>query len=576
MLNDAPAAASACGPWIARGALVAVDDAGAGFTSLEYVADIRPDFLKLSRGMVAGVDQDPSRAGGPARDRRVRARGRRADRRRGRRARRGAGDAARDGHRPRPGLAVRPPGRAVAAGRDAPRAADRTAPRAVRARRSRLRARPRRGAARAREAGEVVLDHLARRGLLPSVYLEQGGPPALPGGARRLAGLRRHAADGGHRRARRSARARPRSSTTSARRPTTCPPSPACGRGLASRCASRGHVVGVLERRVARPRLDAGIVERDRALRGAAVARGWKSSSRRTPPRRPSGSRAPRSPGARSRTPRASCARRSPPRWSSRASSRRWSRWPTATARCTRTSPRARSRSPSAGSPPTSSARSRAGSTTGPRATRRRPAGRGFVGHEVAAPAGAGALIVLPLLAAGERARPARPGRPREPSCLRPSTSSCSSCWRCIGRGGLRMAAAVVAAARARVARPADRPGHHGTFLAAIPAVRAGTRRRVALMMVDVDGFNDDQRHARPGGRRRRPARARRAAAGAAPAGGRAFRIGGDEFALVSRSTTRRAPSGSAGTCVRRPRAARHDPLGRRRARPRPARPTTR
>jgi diguanylate cyclase (GGDEF)-like protein len=48
-------------PWIARGALVAVDDAGAGFTSLEYVADIRPDFLKLSRGMVAGVDQDSTR-----------------------------------------------------------------------------------------------------------------------------------------------------------------------------------------------------------------------------------------------------------------------------------------------------------------------------------------------------------------------------------------------------------------------------------------------------------------------------------------------------------------------------------
>ncbi|WP_053226541.1 EAL domain-containing protein [Solirubrobacter soli] len=48
-------------PWIARGALVAVDDAGAGFTSLEYVADIRPDFLKLSRGMVAGVDQDTTR-----------------------------------------------------------------------------------------------------------------------------------------------------------------------------------------------------------------------------------------------------------------------------------------------------------------------------------------------------------------------------------------------------------------------------------------------------------------------------------------------------------------------------------
>jgi EAL domain-containing protein (putative c-di-GMP-specific phosphodiesterase class I) len=48
-------------PWIARGALVAVDDAGAGFTSLEYVADIRPDFLKLARGLVAGVDGDASR-----------------------------------------------------------------------------------------------------------------------------------------------------------------------------------------------------------------------------------------------------------------------------------------------------------------------------------------------------------------------------------------------------------------------------------------------------------------------------------------------------------------------------------
>src|SRR5919198_1057373 len=48
-------------PWIARGALIAVDDAGAGFTSLEYVAEIRPDFLKLCRGMVTGVDLDTSR-----------------------------------------------------------------------------------------------------------------------------------------------------------------------------------------------------------------------------------------------------------------------------------------------------------------------------------------------------------------------------------------------------------------------------------------------------------------------------------------------------------------------------------
>ena len=65
-------------PWIARGALVAVDDAGAGFTSLEYVAEIRPDFLKLCRGMVTGVDRDAEPPGRPARHRRVRPRGRRA------------------------------------------------------------------------------------------------------------------------------------------------------------------------------------------------------------------------------------------------------------------------------------------------------------------------------------------------------------------------------------------------------------------------------------------------------------------------------------------------------------------
>jgi EAL domain-containing protein (putative c-di-GMP-specific phosphodiesterase class I)/putative methionine-R-sulfoxide reductase with GAF domain len=48
-------------PWLARGAMVAVDDAGAGFTSLEYVAELRPDFLKLSRTLVMGVDRDLAR-----------------------------------------------------------------------------------------------------------------------------------------------------------------------------------------------------------------------------------------------------------------------------------------------------------------------------------------------------------------------------------------------------------------------------------------------------------------------------------------------------------------------------------
>ena len=40
-------------PWVARGAQVAIDDTGAGYASLEHVVELRPDFLKLSRGLVA-------------------------------------------------------------------------------------------------------------------------------------------------------------------------------------------------------------------------------------------------------------------------------------------------------------------------------------------------------------------------------------------------------------------------------------------------------------------------------------------------------------------------------------------
>jgi len=66
-----------------------------------------------------------------------------------------------------------------------------------------------------------------------------------------------------------------------------------------------------------------------------------------------------------------------------------------------------------------------------------------------------------------------------------------------------------------------------------VPAARASTRRRVALLMVDVDHFkdiNDTRGHAAGDD-------VLRALSGVlqsvAPAGGRAFRVGGDEFALV-------------------------------------------
>lgn len=43
------------------GALVAVDDAGAGYASLLHVITLRPDFVKLDRSMVAGVDHDAAK-----------------------------------------------------------------------------------------------------------------------------------------------------------------------------------------------------------------------------------------------------------------------------------------------------------------------------------------------------------------------------------------------------------------------------------------------------------------------------------------------------------------------------------
>ncbi len=48
-------------PWVARGAQIAIDDTGAGYASLEHVVELRPDFLKLTRGLVADIDKDPNR-----------------------------------------------------------------------------------------------------------------------------------------------------------------------------------------------------------------------------------------------------------------------------------------------------------------------------------------------------------------------------------------------------------------------------------------------------------------------------------------------------------------------------------
>lgn len=45
----------------AQGALVAIDDAGAGYAGLHHLLSLRPDFIKLDRGLVAGLDRDEAK-----------------------------------------------------------------------------------------------------------------------------------------------------------------------------------------------------------------------------------------------------------------------------------------------------------------------------------------------------------------------------------------------------------------------------------------------------------------------------------------------------------------------------------
>jgi EAL domain-containing protein (putative c-di-GMP-specific phosphodiesterase class I)/putative methionine-R-sulfoxide reductase with GAF domain len=51
----------ALGPWLSRGIRVAIDDTGAGYSSLRHVIELLPDFLKLDRELVRSLDSDRSR-----------------------------------------------------------------------------------------------------------------------------------------------------------------------------------------------------------------------------------------------------------------------------------------------------------------------------------------------------------------------------------------------------------------------------------------------------------------------------------------------------------------------------------
>ena len=47
--------------WTSSGVRLAVDDAGAGYSSLRHVVELSPDYLKLDRALVTGIDDDPNR-----------------------------------------------------------------------------------------------------------------------------------------------------------------------------------------------------------------------------------------------------------------------------------------------------------------------------------------------------------------------------------------------------------------------------------------------------------------------------------------------------------------------------------
>lgn len=61
-VTDYDALNAAIAPLRAAGAYIAVDDTGAGFASLRHVTALRPDFVKIDRQLVSGVDKDEAKA----------------------------------------------------------------------------------------------------------------------------------------------------------------------------------------------------------------------------------------------------------------------------------------------------------------------------------------------------------------------------------------------------------------------------------------------------------------------------------------------------------------------------------
>lgn len=60
-VGDYEALRSILAEWTVRGDRLAIDDAGAGYASLRHVLQLAPDYVKLDRSLISGIDHDPNR-----------------------------------------------------------------------------------------------------------------------------------------------------------------------------------------------------------------------------------------------------------------------------------------------------------------------------------------------------------------------------------------------------------------------------------------------------------------------------------------------------------------------------------
>jgi diguanylate cyclase (GGDEF)-like protein len=511
-------------PWIGRGALVAVDDAGAGFTSLEYVAEIRPDFLKLCRGLVTGVDLDGSRQAvlratvAFAREVGARVVAEGVERAEELEVLRAAEvDFGQGWLFGRPGEPWPPEPRAGGHSMVAVPAGGR-------------RERTVAAAASVRDASTLIVDHLARSGLMPSVYVEQGGRlrcQAVRGYWQIYDGMPPSAGVIG--RTFRTGEVTEVADT--AVHPDFLPSVPSVVAELCVPVRAGGRVVGALN--VESPTMLGADTRRE--LERCAELLGRRIHEL-------GGPEASVQPAQRLARAVARLAALDDPEDLVRETARaalQVSGFESAMVALEAGSGQLyvhHAEGPfavafSALETLDLGAIARWVDHGTSSYTVDEASGRGFAGHEPLRRAGAASLLVLPLAAAGERIgvlvladRTTHRLSTEHVELLELLAFQSSS--------GLRMAHAVLEL-RERAARdPLTGLGHHATFYDVLPSLRGG-RRRCAVLLADVDGFkgiNDTRGHAAGDEVLRAMAGLLRAAA---PSGGRAFRIGGDEFALV-------------------------------------------